>query len=73
MSTSLTARKEQNLAYILWIGGLMGFCGLHRMYMGRWVSGIIWFLTGGLCFIGQLIDLVMMPRMLEDSEAGRGW
>lgn len=73
MSTALTTRKDTNLAYVLWLGGLVGFCGLHRIYMGRWVSGIIWMLTGGLCFVGQIVDLVMMPRMIEDSEHGQGW
>ncbi|NOY26702.1 MAG: TM2 domain-containing protein [Oligoflexia bacterium] len=72
-STALTTRKDTGLAYVLWIGGLMGFCGLHRIYMGRYASGIIWLLTGGLCFVGQLIDVFMMPQMLEDSEHGRGW
>ncbi len=72
-SNALTTRKDSSLAYMLWLGGLFGFCGLHRLYMGRWASGIIWFLTGGLCFVGQIVDLVMMQRMIEDSEHGRGW
>lgn len=73
MSTAIATRKDTSLAYVLWLGGLVGFCGLHRLYMGRWASGIIWMLTGGLCFVGQIVDLVMMRRMLEDSEHGRGW
>lgn len=72
-STALEPRKDNAIAYLLWIGGLMGFCGLHRIYMGRYASGIIWFLTGGLCFVGQIVDLIMMQRMLDDSAAGRGW
>lgn len=73
MSTALTTRKDAALAYLLWVGGLMGFCGLHRLYMGRIGSGLLWLFTGGLCFVGQIIDLVMMPRMVEDSNHGRGW
>ncbi len=73
MSNALTTRKDTALAYLLWVGGLMGFCGLHRLYMGRIGSGLLWLFTGGLCFVGQIIDLVMMPRMVEDSSHGRGW
>ena len=72
-STAMTRKKETGLAYLLWVAGFFGFSGLHRMYMGRWVSGLIWLFTGGLCMVGQIVDLIMMERMLEDSEHGRGW
>ena len=70
---ALAPRRDTTLAYVLWLGPFFGVCGLHRLYMGRWVSGLIWFCTGGLCFVGQLVDLVMMPRMVEDSNRGAGW
>ena len=41
--------------------------------MGRWASGLLWLFTGGLCFVGQLIDVFMMPRMIEDTNRGAGW
>ena len=71
--TALVPRKDAALAYVLWIGGFFGMAGLHRMYMGRWGSGLLWFFTGGLCLVGQLIDLFMMPRMVDDTNDGRGW
>lgn len=70
---TLAPRRDLPLSYLLWFGGFLGLCGLHRFYMGRWVSGTIWLLTFGLCFVGQLIDLVAMPRMVEDSNRGAGW
>ncbi len=70
-STALVPQKDLSLAYVLWIGGFLGFAGLHRMYMGRWVSGFIWLATGGLCLVGQIVDLVMMSRMLADSNEGK--
>ncbi|MCB9777484.1 MAG: TM2 domain-containing protein [Alphaproteobacteria bacterium] len=73
MSTALTTRKDTGIAYVLWMGGLLGVCGLHRIYMGRVGSGILWMLTGGLCGVGQLVDLILMPQMIDDSARGRGW
>ncbi|MEC7948730.1 MAG: TM2 domain-containing protein [Myxococcota bacterium] len=71
--TALAKPRKTGPAYLLWLGGLFGIAGLHRFYMGRWVSGTLWLLTGGFCFVGQLIDLLMMPRMIEDSNRGAGW
>jgi TM2 domain-containing membrane protein YozV len=53
------------VAYLLWLGCLIGFCGLHRFYVGRPISGIIWFLTIGLLGFGQLIDLFLIPSMVD--------
>ena len=73
MSTAIVKRDKLTAAYALWFLSLFGLSGLHRMYMGRWVSGTIWLLTGGLFMIGTIIDLFMMPRMIQDSERGAGW
>ena len=72
-SGTLVHKKDPALAYVLWFGWFMGLAGLHRIYMGRYASGILWLLTGGLCGIGQLVDLFMMGRMVEDSNRGEGW
>jgi TM2 domain-containing membrane protein YozV len=34
----------------------LGLFGIHRMYMGKWISGIIYLLTGGLLGLGYLYD-----------------
>lgn len=34
----------------------LGFFGIHRIYMGKWFTGIIFFLTGGLLGFGYLYD-----------------
>ena len=35
----------------------LGFFGVHRMYMGKWFTGIVYLLTGGLFLLGYLYDL----------------
>ncbi len=53
-----TIRKKKTVALILCIIGFFGFGGLHRMYVGKVGSGVIHFLTYGLCGIGTIIDLI---------------
>lgn len=35
----------------------LGLLGIHRMYLGKWFSGIVYLLTAGLFGIGWLYDL----------------
>lgn len=56
-------------AYVLWILGLFGICGLHRFYLGRWRTGLLWLLTFGLLGIGQLLDLIWIPGMVRERNA----
>lgn len=47
-------------ALVLAGGMIFGFCGLHRFYVGKIGTGILWLLTMGLFGIGQLIDILMI-------------
>jgi len=49
-----TGRIDYNLTWILLT--FLGIFGIHRMYMGKWLSGILYFLTGGLLGIGIIYD-----------------
>lgn len=48
------------IGYLFWI---IGFTGAHRFYYGKNLTGILWFLTGGLLGIGWLVDLFLIPSM----------
>ena len=47
-------RVDYNLTWILLT--FLGFLGIHRMYMGKWLTGIVYLLTGGLLGIGIIYD-----------------
>lgn len=51
---------SKTIGYLLWI---FGFFGAHRFYFGRRVTGVIWFFTAGLFFIGWIVDLFLIPGM----------
>ena len=64
-------QRGVGVAYLLWLPTLIGLAGLHRFYTGRWISGLLWITTYGLCGFGSLIDLVFIPRMVSDVNEGR--
>ena len=57
--------RSKGVSYLLWCLCLIGFCGMHRFYNGRWITGLIWFFTGGLLLIGQIVDLFLIPDMVR--------
>lgn len=67
MEGSAPQRRQAVLAYVLWGLGLVGFCGLHRLYLRRPVSGSAFLFTAGFLGIGQLVDLLQMQRLLEQA------
>ena len=56
---------SKTIGYLLWI---FGFTGAHRFYYGRPITGIIWMLTLGLCGIGWIIDLFLIPGMDRSAD-----
>ena len=50
----------------------LGFFGVHRMYMGKWVSGIIYLFTGGLFLIGVLYDFWTLNTQISERNHASG-
>ncbi len=65
---------DYSIAWILLT--FLGPLGVHRFYLGKWVTGLIWFFTGGLFFLGWLYDLWTLNDQVSE-ENGRaidaGW
>ncbi len=34
----------------------LGMFGIHRMYMGKWITGLVYLLTGGIFGVGYIYD-----------------
>lgn len=45
---------DYSLAWILLT--FLGLFGVHRMYQGKWLTGVLYLFTGGLCGLGVLYD-----------------
>ena len=57
--------KSSGTAYVLWCACFFGGCGIHRFYLGKYGTGLLYFFTFGLFGIGQFIDLFLIPGMVE--------
>ena len=65
----MTYRKQElnvGTAYILWFLCIFGICGVHRLYLGRIVSGLLYLFTFGLFGFGQLLDILLIPGMTRE-------
>jgi TM2 domain-containing membrane protein YozV len=60
------------VAYLLWFPGFILICGLHRLYAGKTLSGLLWLFTFGLLGFGQLIDMFLIPSMIADANRRYG-
>lgn len=59
--------RRTRVAYLLWCTCFLGFAGVHRLYSGKYVSGLVWMLTLGCFGVGQLLDLARIPDMVEEK------
>lgn len=57
-------QKSSGTAYLLWALGLCGVCGVQRFYLGHTMAGLLYLFTFGFCWIGQLIDLILIPGIV---------
>ncbi len=44
----------------------LGVFGVHRMYMGKWLTGILYLLTFGLVGIGYIYDLWTLNEQISE-------
>ena len=64
--------QELALAYILAAFSAFGLAGLHRFYLGKPITGVIWLLTWGLFGAGTIYDFLTMARQVTVPERKHG-
>ncbi len=61
------ARKKDTALLLAIVGLLFGICGMHKFYLRQTGMGILYFFTGGLCAIGQIIDIISLATMSQQE------
>jgi TM2 domain-containing membrane protein YozV len=59
--------KDYTVAWVLLT--FLGVFGIHRFYLEKWISGVVYLLTGGLFLLGVLYDYWTLNEQV--SEANR--
>ncbi len=55
------------LTWILLI--FLGVFGVHRFYLGKWPTGILWLCTGGFFLMGYLWDLWNLNDLISERNS----
>jgi TM2 domain-containing membrane protein YozV len=59
------SRVNTGTAYLLWLFCLFGLSGVQRFYTGRPISGLFYLFTWGFFGVGQVLDLIWIPGLVE--------
>ena len=60
-------KLDYNIAWLLLV--FLGILGIHRFYMGKILTGVIWLLTGGLLGVGWLYALWTLNGQVSEINA----
>lgn len=55
---------DYNLSWILLT--FLGVFGVHRFYIGKWLTGLLFLCTGGLFMLGVLYDYWTLNRQIDE-------
>ena len=60
---------DYNLAWILLT--FLGIFGVHRIYMKKYFTGLLWFFTGGFFLLGYLYDFWTLNGQVSEVNSGK--
>ena len=64
-------RSEKRILVAFLLCFFVGVFGVHRMYQGKWITGILYLFTGGLFFIGVLYDFWTLNTQISERNRAR--
>lgn len=59
-------RRNPSDLMIFTLIGFLGIAGIQRFMVGQIGMGVIYFLTGGFCMIGTIVDLINNKSIAND-------
>lgn len=60
---------DYDVAWLLLV--FLGIFGVHRFYLGKVLSGIVWLLSGGLFGLGLLYDFWTLNEQVSERNGAR--
>lgn len=60
-----SGRYDYSVAWILQT--FLGAFGIHRFYLGKIGTGILWLLTGGLFGVGYIYDYLTLNGQVDEA------
>ncbi|MDR0551226.1 MAG: TM2 domain-containing protein [Spirochaetaceae bacterium] len=58
---------SKTFAYLLWFFSGCGWLGLHRFYLRKPATAVLWMCTGGLFGIGSIYDLITLGSQVDNA------
>lgn len=62
-------RIDYSLAWLLLT--FLGLFGIHRFYLGKWLTGLLYLLTAGLFGLGYLYDYWTLNGQIDEINRGQ--
>jgi TM2 domain-containing membrane protein YozV len=66
----VAGEKNYNVTWVLLT--FLGLFGAHRLYLGKWLTALLWLCTGGLLLIGYLYDYWTLNEQIDEVNRDRG-
>lgn len=55
---------DYSVAWILQT--FLGVFGVHRFYLGKWLTGLLWLISGGLFLVGYIYDYCTLNGQIDE-------
>lgn len=62
--------KDFNLTWILLT--FLGIFGIHRFYLEKWLTGLLYLLTGGVFLLGVIYDYWTLNSQISEVNRAKG-